>query len=448
MQLSLLYTLYLSVENETKQNIYANIERADQLYLSNRFEESMEKNNYQTPLVFDNIKDSISSKAISELSKSKQLSNVVIADISDDKGVNFLEKVSGGVKYGLHEMLDQTSPVDLALLNQLIDSILTSKHINVFTQYSELIDVESNQIISTSKNEIKERGEVFEYRHSPNSKYLYRIHTTPLTRNVLGQIAGILATSFSIFIVISLAIWYLVKIVLRQKTLEEIKEDFVNNMTHELKTPVSVAYSATDAVLNYPELDVNKRNKYLRIATLQLKKIGDLIEQILSSSMEQSKGVQIQKESVVLKDLLVSLKSQYELTAPKNCSISINIQTDDLSIYADKSHLNNSLSNLIDNSIKYSGNSVAINISISEEDRNVVIKVEDNGNGIPKDKIKYVFDKFYRVSEGKIHETKGYGLGLYYVKEIVEKHSGVITVDSTVGKGSCFTIKLPQSIYG
>ena len=208
-------------------------------------------------------------------------------------------------------------------------------------------------------------------------------------------------------------------------------------MTHELKTPISIAYSANDALLNYDTTnDTQKKEAYLSIAIKQLKHLGELVENILAVSMERRRTMTLKPDKIDLPVLVDEIAEAQRMRGDKD--IAIEVESDgNVSVTADKSHLSNVLNNLIDNAIKYSGESVAINIKISAEG----IEVADNGIGIPAKSLQYIFDKFYRVPHGNRQDVRGYGIGLYYVKHILEKMGWSIAVKSQEGQGSVFTIK-------
>lgn len=287
----------------------------------------------------------------------------------------------------------------------------------------------------------------YQYEYSSSKHDIYYLITEPLGGIVLQQMAGILITSLVILLILGFSFWYLIRTILRQKTLEEMKSDFTNNITHELKTPISVAYAATDALLNFQQADdPSKRERYLRICQEQLQKLGGLVEQILSMSMERRKTFCLHREEVRLADLLHTLAEQHKLKADKPVGISLNIVPADLTVCADRIHLSNIISNLLDNAVKYSVGQADIIVScnrmtIGGQDY-TEISVLDHGIGIARDRLPHVFDKFYRVPTGNLHEVKGYGLGLFYVKTMVEKHGGTVDVKSEPGKGSVFSIKL------
>ena len=228
-------------------------------------------------------------------------------------------------------------------------------------------------------------------------------------------------------------------VLLQLRTIEEIKSDFINNITHELKTPVAVAYAANDALLNFgKDADTEKRTRYLSIVGEQLSRLSGMVEQILSLSMERRRTFQLNIEQVNVSELLQPIIEQQKMKADKPVSIAVEITPSDLTMQADRTHLGNILGNLIDNAIKYSKDEAEVTISIDSH----TIRVSDKGIGIAPDKLPHVFEKFYRVPTGNIHNVKGYGLGLFYVKTMVEKHGWSIQAESQPGEGTIFTITL------
>lgn len=220
-----------------------------------------------------------------------------------------------------------------------------------------------------------------------------------------------------------------------------MKDDFTHNMTHELKTPVAVAYSAADSMLRYYEQSDEARNKqFLKIIMQRLSYLSGMIENILSMSMERFKTMKLNIEDVTLRPIVEEISNMMELKAAKPVKIEIDIP-DNLSIQADLLHLGNILSNLIDNALKYSGDTVHIIIKADAHS----ITISDNGIGIDKENLPFIFDKFYRVTSGDRYEVGGYGLGLFYVKQIVGLMGWNIDVASKPGPGTMFTIRFDSN---
>lgn len=259
----------------------------------------------------------------------------------------------------------------------------------------------------------------------------------PMSGYVLQRMSGIIITSTAILLLMSFLIWYLLHWVGRLRTIEQMKDDFTHNMTHELKTPVAVAYSAADSMLRYYNQSDEQRNKKLLTIIMQrLNFLSGMIENILSMSMERFKTMRLNMEKIYLKPIVEDVAAMIEMKADKPVRIGVDIE-DGAEVLTDSQHFGNVISNLLDNAVKYSGDSVEINVSGNESE----ISISDNGIGIARENLPYIFDKFYRVTDGNRYEVGGYGLGLYYVRQIVEMQGWSISVASDENKGTTFTIK-------
>ena len=211
-------------------------------------------------------------------------------------------------------------------------------------------------------------------------------------------------------------------------------------MTHELKTPISVAYAANDVLLNYDTHVSEKQKKYLGIVREQLTQLTGLVEQILTLSVENRNTFRLKQESICVADMIAPLIEQHKLKAEKQVDITTNIP-ENIAVFADRTHFYNILGNLIDNAVKYSGDKPAeISVSAEMQPNEIRVSVTDNGIGISDTNLQHIFDKFYRVPSGNLHNVKGFGLGLYYVKDMMSKHGGSVTVKSQPGKGTTFTL--------
>lgn len=280
-------------------------------------------------------------------------------------------------------------------------------------------------------------SDLWEIKYRVKNDIIYYAFISPLTGNILREMGGVIITSALIALVLTFGFWYLLHVIARQRTIEEMKDDFTNNMTHELKTPIAIAYAANDSLLQFPDpKDEERTKKYLTAALDQLSKLSGLVESILAMSMERRKNMTMAKEKIDLKEFLTNIMEQQKLKADKPCEIVLECQKDAI-VEANPTHFSNVIGNLIDNSIKYSGDSVSI---IIKADANGV-SVADNGIGIPEKSLPEIWSKFYRVPHGNRSDVRGYGIGLFYVKSIIDKHGWSIGVDSKLGKGSKFTIK-------
>ena len=346
------------------------------------------------------------------------------------------------LRRGLHSYVDSLAEVNFTKLDSLLMIMLEESDLKAPHRLQMLSGGTVIATISSSGYTPTARAKDYVLSYGQSLADKYQLTLEPLTIPTLCEMSSIITASLILFFILAFSFWFLIHTMLKQKSLEEMKSDFTNNITHELKTPVAVAYAANDALLNFDAgNDPEKRREYLEISQGQLEKLEGMIEQILSMSMESRKTFELKRETIELEPLLQKLADQHILSAGKPCDIHIDVE-DGLVLDADRFHLSNIVSNLIDNAIKYSGESVRIDITAKATDEGVEIRVLDNGIGIAPDKQKHIFDKFYRVPTGNIHDVKGYGLGLYYAKTMVEKHGGTIEVSSTPGKGSEFILTL------
>ena len=302
----------------------------------------------------------------------------------------------------------------------------------------EVVNSKDSVICDNPKLKSNSGFDSFRFNINPDEGIYYKAYMTPLTRHIISEMSGVIITVFLLLVAFTLAFWYLFHTVSKMRTIEEMKDDFVSNMTHELKTPIAIAYSANDALLNYDTAnDQQKKVTYLNIANKQLKRLGELVENILAMSLERRKTMKLKPERVLLRSFMEEIATAQRMRGDKEITINVDVD-EDVSIEADKTHLSNILNNLIDNAIKYSGDSVEITICGNERE----ISVTDNGIGIPAKSIPYLFNKFYRVPHGNRLDVKGYGIGLYYVKSILDKMGWCIDVRSKEKEGSVFTIKI------
>ena len=259
-----------------------------------------------------------------------------------------------------------------------------------------------------------------------------------------GDVKWIILSSVAIVILLAAILIYLIRTMYRQRTLEQMRRDFTHNITHELKTPISVAVAATDAMRNFSaDADVERRSRYLEMVEQQLTQLSTMVENILTVSVD-GREVRCNYTRFRLLPLLQSTTQAISLGQQKSVEFCIEC-SDSQEVRADEMHLRQILSTLIDNAIKYSGESVKITLRAYSEADHTVIECSDNGFGISCEHQRHIFEKFYRVPTGEIHHARGYGLGLYYAHKVIRQHGGEISVSSRIGKGSTFTIKLPTN---
>jgi signal transduction histidine kinase len=240
--------------------------------------------------------------------------------------------------------------------------------------------------------------------------------------------------------------YYIIRTINAQKKLAGLKDDFINNMTHELKTPIATITVAIEGLQNFNALnDAEKTQRYLETSRNELARLNDLVTKVLDIAAFESKEIELVKEKIIIDDLVNDvIKSEKSKTA-KAVDIVFDNKEGQAFIYADRVHFRNVLANLVDNAIKYTNGPANVVVTCYKNNGSLMISVKDNGIGIPPAHLALVFDKFHRVPTGNIHAVKGTGLGLSYVKYIVEAHGGSINVKSEINKGSEFIVSVPLS---
>jgi two-component system phosphate regulon sensor histidine kinase PhoR len=233
--------------------------------------------------------------------------------------------------------------------------------------------------------------------------------------------------------------------VLRQIKLAEIKNDFISNITHELKTPIATVGVAIEALKTFNAMDDPEKTKeYLDISANELQRLGLLVDNVLRVSLFEKKQILVNREHLDMKKLAEEVLDTMRLQfRKKNAAVHFVAEEESLVVNGDKLHIMSVLYNLLDNSLKYNSEEIQISVRLYREGSAVIMQVADNGIGISSEYRSRIFDKFFRVPKGNNHSVKGYGLGLSYVSHIVEQHDGTIHVESEVNKGSTFTIKFP-----
>ena len=256
-----------------------------------------------------------------------------------------------------------------------------------------------------------------------------------------------LLTSLVLFLLVFITFWTLYQSKLKQGRLIAIKNEFVSNMTHELKTPISTVSVALEALSEFGVAQDPKRSReYIDISKHELKRLNILVDKVLKMSSFENDEVPLNKEKVDLKNLLEDIQNSMQLHLSNNkVELEIDTSLNQLQVDADPVHLTNVIYNIIDNAIKYSDDNPEIKITLKERDDSIELGIKDNGIGIPNEYQSKIFDRFFRIPHGDTHDVKGYGLGLHYVKKIIERHRGNIRVSSKINKGTAFIIQLPKA---
>lgn len=256
----------------------------------------------------------------------------------------------------------------------------------------------------------------------PREKLLL-LFENPVIQILYRSLGGILL-SFLLSCIIIASLFYLLHIIKKQKQLALIKNDLINNITHEFKTPITTASTAIEAIQNFHDNNPEKSKNYLEISKNQLQKLHKMVEKLLETAILDSEKLILQKESLNLNQLIEKQINKHKIISDKDFYFSCK---NDIWIEADTFHFENAINNVIDNAVKYGGNT--IRISVKNNLKNIEILISDNGKGIPKPHREAIFDKFYRISKGNIHDVKGFGIGLYYTQQIIRKHKGSINLE-------------------
>lgn len=339
--------------------------------------------------------------------------------------------------------------INFKLLDQDLKSELMNNGINI-PYHFRVTTQDGREVYRCS--DYSEKGEEYTYsqvlfRNDPASKMgVVKVHFPDMNSYIFSSVRFMTPAIVFTFILLITFIFTIV-VVFRQKRYTEIKNDFMNNMTHELKTPIAsislAAQMLNDKSLTKSESMINHLGGVIQEET---KRLRFLVEKVLQMSMFDRKKTVFKKKELDLNEMVESIAHSFSLRVEHTGGrIYTDIGAVDSTIYVDEVHFQNAIFNLMDNAVKYGKPDQPLDIYMStwNDDQHLYLSIRDTGLGIKKENLKKVFEKFYRVHTGNVHDVKGFGLGLAYVKQIVELHDGEISVDSEYRKGTKFTIKLP-----
>lgn len=266
---------------------------------------------------------------------------------------------------------------------------------------------------------------------------------------LIGKMMLPLVLSIVIILTITGLLLHFYHTINRQKKLSVLKNDFIDNMTHELKTPIATISAAAEAMQRFGiNNDPVKTEKYLSAIRGQAVQLNNIVNKVLDISTLEKQELSLKKINFSIIRLLQEIKENQQFLYP-NTKLEIEVPDMEHSIYGDPFHLKNVFFNLVDNAIKYNDKEIPmVRISAEQKEQELIVRVRDNGPGVNKEELPHLFDKFYRVPQGNIQRVKGFGLGLFYVKKIIDMHKGNITIESVVGKETTVTIELPGLLPG
>ncbi len=366
-----------------------------------------------------------------------------------------LKQVTGGTDFNDIEFL--TSKVIVSINNDTlnlkeVDSLVNvefeRKKISVdyklYFDKGRLNEAFPANLIGNLKYSIPQEKEVLtttsKSRFLPQGSTL-GIYFTNETQIILKRIlGGILISTLLVLAVIS-CLFYLLKVIKHQKQLAEVINDLISNITHEFKTPIATIGVALESINSFNAIeDKEKTKKYISMSSDQLSKLNIMVEKLLETATLDSDNLALNKESIDIVELLTSLVNRYKMQYPER-DFATSYKVESLQTNIDVFHFENVLNNILDNAIKYGGS--IISIDLIPKSKGLDILISDNGNSLSKANKERIFEKFYRVPKGNTHDVKGFGIGLYYTKTIVEKHNG--SIDLVLAKSlTTFKISLPN----
>lgn len=376
---------------------------------------------------------------------------------------HFLDSVEmkAGKKSILQDIANEYQQVNIPLKNRInphiTDSLLKAELLNSGINLAYNYKISSNykdSVIFLKAAQKKDNFKPYNTYKTPLFKSDvvrdggYLTITFPKKNTViLNNMRVILASSTALLLILIGSFTYTIFSILRQKKLAEMKTDFINNMTHEFKTPVATIMIASEA-LSDPEIN-NDTSRVKRLAGIiydENKRLGDHIERVLNIAKTEDENVKIEQSNIEVNDIMQAVADSMRLQLQKcDATLTLQLKADKNTIIGDYLHFSNVIFNLLDNAIKYSKDKPQISISTQNNANELIIKIADNGIGMSKDQQKKIFDQFYRIPTGNVHDVKGFGLGLSYVHTMVKKMNGSIQVHSEKEIGSEFIIKFKHA---
>lgn len=360
------------------------------------------------------------------------------------------EVISGMIEN--NEVFDIEKHLDPELLDSLLQKEIQGHDIETMYEYGVYSTKTDQLIIDKSgkyKNELQDEGLVFtlyplEITDKPNYLMIYFPYEI---RYLFKQMASIIFISLILIVITLMLFIYVIKVIVWQKRLSEMKNDFINNMTHEIKTPIATISLACEALADN-EIKKNQllANNYLKVINDENSRLGGIAEKILQAAAIEKDNFKLKREKVNIHELIDGVINTIGIQVEvKDGEIKRDYRAIKTTVSCDKMHMTSVLTNIIDNANKYTPKKPTIRIITENYMDGIRICISDNGVGISKENQRKIFDKLYRVPTGNVHDVKGFGLGLSYVKTIVELHGGKIIVDSELKKGAKFFVFLPFS---
>ncbi|MBK9354665.1 MAG: HAMP domain-containing histidine kinase [Bacteroidetes bacterium] len=347
--------------------------------------------------------------------------------------------------YSNYYTIDFSAPVKTKELEQILLTSFQNQNLNVDFEYG-IFDCTDEKILYGRlvkiEEKLKDRAVVFDLDGAEN--YYIGI-LFPTQRSFLLNQINIWIFFTAVLLLVILFFTYTIWTILKHRRLSEVKNDFINNMTHEFKTPISTIALSSEVLLKDNIMDNPERFRhYVKIINEENKRLKGHVESVLQIALFDNKKIGFNRKDLNINDILQNIsKNMQPRLDEKSGNLNLEFMAQNPIVSGDENHLTNVFYNILDNAIKYCDKIPEIRISTINLKKYISIEISDNGKGMKKENSKQIFEKFYRVPSGNVHDVKGFGIGLFYVKQIVDEHKGKIKVKSVLGKGTIFRIYLP-----
>ena len=437
--------------NEKKNNFHTLFEICVTEIGDELREKILNESNYSIPKIGGNIlpiQNRFGSKSeFSDTLKKISSSNKSISEKRKDLFRIINKKLALNININLDKVLGEKEVISLIEASLEKHGIKNDFHYSI-TDENGLLFLSNFENID---NSILERSTSYSVEFLNDDlfteKRVFTLYILKLRWSIAKSFTPVLILSMVLILIILGTFIYSIRVIQNQKKNTRIKTDFINNMTHELKTPIATIGLACEALTDKNiKLDNTSQNRFLKTIKSENERLGKLVENVLESSVSVKASPELKLEvfniEEVIKKAIKSIQLSYNT---RNGKIKTDFLAQNKIIEADKLHITNVIHNLLDNSLKYSSKSPLVTISTRDVIGGLIIRIKDNGIGIAKDNHKRIFEKLFRVPTGDLHNVKGFGLGLSYVKSIIDLHNRKIMVESKLGNGSTFTVNLKSS---
>lgn len=338
-------------------------------------------------------------------------------------------------------------PIDASVLEFLLRTEFEKRNITSGFEYG-VYDCSEKCMMGGAQLTPVKTGTPMRFPENPRLNvdgYYFAVQFPLLQANLISQM-GIWGFSSVVMLVVIFFFVYTLFVILRQRRLSEVQRDFINNMTHEFKTPISTI-SISSEVLKDPaaQLTPDRIVNYATLIGQESRRLEQQVERVLQIASIEKDDIQLKLEAVDLHALITEVVKNCPSSLDKKANVTLDLRAQPAAVFVDKLHFTSVIHNLVDNAVKYSKQSPVISVSTQRHGNEISVVVTDNGIGLSPEEQRKIFHKFYRVPTGNLHDVKGFGLGLYYVKMIMEKHHGSVSVNSKPGEGSSFKLTLPAA---